>query len=442
MDADVTGPRKILVVGCGGTISCAQVRETEGVVPTLTAGQLVAELALLGEIAEVDVATFSSLPSAHMNLDHVLRLASFIDSHLLQTADVHGVVITHGTDTLEEVPFTLDLMWRERPAARGDRSYAQLQHAECGWSGKSHCCDSHGRIRRRRRHGRARRLDDNIHASRYLRKSHTSGLAAFGSSVAGPLGYVAEGTPRIVFRPLDRFPLASLPDTVREVPVALLKLTIGEDDRLLRLVSGAGYRGLVVEGFGGGHVTREIAESTALAELVETVPVVLSTPRRCRGNLRHTYGFTGSEGDLLAPGLIPSGVLDPPIASPTLPSSRRRLHSGRDTAILRPIWSPWKQSPGSHMKLSSTRTSTLAPNHSDEFRSTNLPERFPTPPTVVPSGMDSYSSPPIGTRSLRYSAVGSKGGPIDVRTFWPPTRTDTGAIRDLRIARLSLSAFH
>ena len=191
MDADVTGPRKILVVGCGGTISCAQVRETEGVVPTLTAGQLVAELALLGEIAEVDVATFSSLPSAHMNLDHVLRLAGFIDSHLLQTADVHGVVITHGTDTLEEVPFALDLDVAERPAARGDRSYAQLQHAECGWSGKSHCCDSHGRIRRRRRHGRASFWMTTstlrvIYASPIRPDSLLSGLRLLGHSATSP----------------------------------------------------------------------------------------------------------------------------------------------------------------------------------------------------------------------------------------------------------------
>lgn len=79
MNSDLAGLRKVLVVGCGGTISYVQARETVGVVPTLTAEQLVSDLPLLSKIAEVDAVTFSSLPSAHMTLDDALRLARFID---------------------------------------------------------------------------------------------------------------------------------------------------------------------------------------------------------------------------------------------------------------------------------------------------------------------------------------------------------------------------
>lgn len=305
--------RRLLIIACGGTISSARVGDAIGASPTLTAQQLVADLPQLAAIADIEASTFSMLPSPHMTLDEVLRLLRFIDGRLDAEPAVDGVVVTHGTDTLEEVAFALDLLWRhDRPlvvtgamrnsSVPGSDGPANLVAAAL--TAASPAAAGLGVLVV---------VNDEIHAARFARKSHTASVATFRSPTIGPIGYLAEGDPRIVLAPRQRLPLRRVPDSVLDSPVALLKMAIGEDDRLLSHVVAAGYRGVVIEGFGGGHVTREIADSPALAELLAQVPVVLSSRAGAGEPLRRTYsGFAGSEIDLLGRGLISSGALDGP----------------------------------------------------------------------------------------------------------------------------------
>ncbi|HKC28604.1 MAG TPA: asparaginase [Jatrophihabitans sp.] len=305
--------QRLLIIACGGTISSARVGDAIGASPTLTAQQLVADLPQLAAIADIEASTFSMLPSPHMTLDEVLRLLRFIDGRLDAEPAVDGVVVTHGTDTLEEVAFALDLLWRhDRPlvvtgamrnsSVPGSDGPANLVAAAL--TAASPAAAGLGVLVV---------VNDEIHAARFARKSHTASVATFRSPTIGPIGYLAEGDPRIVLAPRQRLPLRRVPDSVLDSPVALLKMAIGEDDRLLGHVVAAGYRGVVIEGFGGGHVTREIADSPALAELLAQVPVVLSSRAGAGEPLRRTYsGFAGSEIDLLGRGLISSGALDGP----------------------------------------------------------------------------------------------------------------------------------
>src|SRR5581483_9949283 len=101
-----TRPR-VLVVGCGGSIS--SVRTGVGAVPTLDAAQLVAELPGVEELADLEARTFDIIPSAYMTLDLVVALADELES-ALASGSYDGVVLTHGTDTLEETAFALDLL--------------------------------------------------------------------------------------------------------------------------------------------------------------------------------------------------------------------------------------------------------------------------------------------------------------------------------------------
>jgi L-asparaginase len=94
--------------------------------------------------------------------------------------------------------------------------------------------------------------------------------------------------------------------------VALLTCVLGDDARLLSHVREAGYAGLVLQGFGGGHVPAHVVP--ALEELAREIPVVLASRTGAGEALTSTYGFPGSERDLLSRGLIPSGFLDGPKA--------------------------------------------------------------------------------------------------------------------------------
>jgi L-asparaginase len=95
-------------------------------------------------------------------------------------------------------------------------------------------------------------------------------------------------------------------------PVALLTCSLGDDARLLGQVRALGYAGAVVQALGGGHVPAAIVP--ALEELARQVPVVLASRAGAGEVLTGTYGFPGSERDLLARGLVPAGFLDGPKA--------------------------------------------------------------------------------------------------------------------------------
>jgi L-asparaginase len=91
-------------------------------------------------------------------------------------------------------------------------------------------------------------------------------------------------------------------------PVALVRCAIGDDGRIVSALPGLGYRGLVLEGFGGGHVPEVMVER--LVEVAAVMPVVLASRAGAGVVLESTYGFVGSEVDLLSRGLMSAGALD------------------------------------------------------------------------------------------------------------------------------------
>jgi L-asparaginase len=302
---------RVLILSCGGTISSVDTNGA-GAAPVLDAAALVSQLPQLQSVARIEAATFSALPSSHATLEQVLSLRQELLRRLDQAgADpFDGVVVTHGTDTLEEVAFGLDLLWaRDTPlVVTGAMRNASLPSAD-GQANLLAATATAG-------HPRARGLgvlvvfNDEIHAAGYVRKTHTSNVATFQSPTVGPLGYLAEGAPRIVLTAPGRRPLADPPARIGDNAVALLKLGIGDDGRLLPSIAACGYRGLVIEGFGGGHVSLQLAESTMLDDLVAVMPVVLGSRTGAGATLHGTYAYAGSELDLLSRGLIPAGDLD------------------------------------------------------------------------------------------------------------------------------------
>jgi L-asparaginase len=281
----------------GGTIA--------GASPTLTAQDIMNSVPGLGETADVRSAQFLQTPSPALTFGDLIRLHE--DMRTRVQAGAQGIVLTQGTDTVEEVAFALDLLWdldapviitgaMRNPSLPGADGPANLFSAV-----------QVAASRAARGLGALVVLNDEIHAARFVHKAHTSSPSAFRSNVTGPIGWLSEGRVVIAARPVDRSHL-TLKRGIEVPPVALIGLALGDDARLLQSLIELGYRGLVIEAFGGGHVAP--ATLPYIKELSKRMPIVLASRTGNGEVLSHTYRFPGSEIELLGMGLIRAGALD------------------------------------------------------------------------------------------------------------------------------------
>ena len=298
---------EVAVLSLGGTISSTQTEGGLGVAPSLTGEALVEDVPEISEVAEVSADSFRQVPGSELVLEDLVELAAEIEDRI--DAGAAGVVVTQGTDTIEETSFVLDLLVnRDAPVVvTGAMRDPTLPGAE----GPANLLAS---VRvatdeTARGLGAVVVLNDEIHAARFVQKSHTSNLATFRSPLAGPIGYVFEYNVRIATHPIGRCHV-HLPDESQDHPVALYTTSLGDDGRLLKQIGRLGYEGLVVEAFGIGHVHSVVAEP--LASLAGEMPVVLASRTGSGEVHRETYDFNGSESDLLKRGLIRAGMLDGP----------------------------------------------------------------------------------------------------------------------------------
>ena len=299
---------KVAVFSLGGTISSTD-SGGKGVEPTLTGEALVADVPEIAEVAEVSAASFRQAASGELTVDDLVELASEISDHIDEGA--RGAVVTQGTDTIEETAFVLDLLVdRDAPVVV---TGAMRNPTLPGADGPANLLASIQVAASDVAHGLGAVvvLNDEIHAARFVRKTHTSNPATFRSDPVGPVGWISEGIPRVVLRPVGQHKI-SISEDAQDRPVALHTFTLGDDGRLLPEIERQGYAGLVVEALGGGHVPSITVET--LEDFAGKMPVVLASRTGSGEVLRSTYGFPGSEVDLLERGLIYAGPLDGPKA--------------------------------------------------------------------------------------------------------------------------------
>jgi L-asparaginase len=306
----VTGARRqVAVLGLGGTIAMAA-GSSGGAEPALSAADLIRAVPGLGQLPiDLAVEDVRRLPGASLSFDDLQSVAAIVGQRCASGAD--GVVITQGTDTIEESAYLLDLLHAgpQPVVVTGAMRNATLAGAD-GPANLLAAVQVAASLDARHQ-GCLVVLADEIHAARRVRKTHSTSLTTFQSPNGGPLGYVVEGRPHFVNHLPARFCVPSdprRPDGQSSPRVGLAMVSLGDDGAILE---GAADRldGLVLAGFGVGHVPHWLVDD--LAKIAERIPVVLASRTGAGTVLAATYSFPGSESTLTAAGLIPAWFLDP-----------------------------------------------------------------------------------------------------------------------------------
>ena len=292
------------VLSTGGTIAMAGARAT----PALGPEELLAAVPALADVHDLQARAVTAVPGAHLDGAGALAIAR---AALEETAAGRGVVITHGTDTLEETAVLCDVLHgRPEPIVL---TGAIRPSSAAGADGPANLLDAVAVAGAPQAAGLGALVvfAGEVHAARAARKVSSMSPAAFGSPATGPLGSVAEGRVRIAVRPARPAEPLPVPDALdARVPIVVTHL--GDDGAGLRAALRDGADAIVFVALGAGHVAPPVL--AALREAAAAVPVAIAV-RPERGVLLHeTYGFEGAEGDLRAIGALPAAALSPQAA--------------------------------------------------------------------------------------------------------------------------------
>jgi L-asparaginase len=297
---------KVSMLTLGGTIAMAPGTASGAVVPKLNAADLLDAIPELSALdVELTTYDFRQLPSPDIGFTVMGELAAMIENEIANGAT--GIVVTQGTDTIEETSYFLDR------TIGGDTPIvvtgAMRHPSQASPDGPANLLSA---IRvaadpKARGLGCVVVMSDQIHAARYVRKSHSTSTAAFTSPNAAPIGHIIEQELVLLSRPRPCPPLRRGPK-LAETSIGMVHAALGDDGEWLKPFA-EHTDGLVIAGFGGGHVPSRLVP--LLSELAEAKPVVLASRTGSGAVLRRTYGYPGSEQDLLSRGLINAGFLDP-----------------------------------------------------------------------------------------------------------------------------------
>ncbi|MFD1565165.1 asparaginase [Haloarchaeobius amylolyticus] len=293
----------VTVLSTGGTI--ASTGGDDGASPTKRGNELVSAVPELAEYADIDVDQVAQIPSFEMDAATLESIGDRV-RELDGDASVDAVVITHGTDTIEETAYYLDVTIR--PETPVFLTGAQRRPDEYSPDGPSNLLTAFraADVFDTRGHGGVFvAFDETIHAARRVTKTHTSKLETFRSVGAVPVATVDRNGVAIHRPPGSES--TYVPATSLTPAVYTIKSASGVTGELLEAALERGADGLVVEGTGLGNATKELG--TAVRDAIgEGVPVVV-TSRCLEGRTAPVYGGVGGGERLREYGAIFAGDL-------------------------------------------------------------------------------------------------------------------------------------
>ena len=290
--------KKIAIIFNGGTISMKIDEKIKAAVPSLSAEEIMSMIPGVEEYAEIEAYTFSSMPSPHMTLETMLKLSKFT-TELVERDDIDGVVITHGTDTLEETAYLLDLTVKtKKPVVV---TGAMRSGSELGYDGPFNLATSICTAISDEAVGRGVLVCFNgeLNSASEVTKANSMALNAFRTPNFGPIGIV-DNDNVIFYRDanhLEKYDVLKI-----EKQVALIKCVVDMDSSYIDYLIEKGYGGIVIEALGRGNVPPKMVEGIKKAIELEIPVVVVS---RCfEGRVFESYGYEGGGKQLKDLGVI------------------------------------------------------------------------------------------------------------------------------------------
>jgi len=296
-----------LVIGSlGGTIAMLEDGTGSGATPKLTAENLLRSIPGFRPAGPIRTEQLRQVASPSLGLDDMVEVLTWARAQV--AAGARAIVLTQGTDTLEETSWLLELFWdHDVPLVMAG---AMRTPASAGADGPANLAAAIAVAEDPAARGRGVLvvMNDTIHGARQVTKADALAVQTFVSGGAGPLGRMVEGNPVWFTPPQPRRPL---PLPVRQGhEIALLTMALGDGPGLLECVRDRdGCAGLVLAGFGAGHVQGGQAE--LVGQIAARKPVILCSRTGSGSTATATYGYPGSEIDLAARGVWLGGWLQP-----------------------------------------------------------------------------------------------------------------------------------
>lgn len=288
---------RIILFATGGTISMRRETLRGGAVPALSGTEILAAVPGWDEVARVEVREFGRLPGPHITIERMWALrAAILDA---RREGAEGIVVTHGTDTIEETVYLLDRSLD--PAMPVVVTGAMRNSSELSWDGPANlmaalrvaaASESRGR-------GAMVVMDERVVQGAEVVKTHTEEFGTFQSPNWGPLGIVDQDQV-LFYRESRRKP--TLAPRAPVAPVDLIKVVAGMDSRLVEASLDSGARGVVLEALGRGNVPPAVLPG--VRRWMKAGKPLVVTSRSLRGRVLDTYAYLGGGHELREMGVI------------------------------------------------------------------------------------------------------------------------------------------
>lgn len=300
--------KKVAIIFTGGTISMKVDKRLAAAIPAMSSSEIMSMVTNIDKVADIEVINYGKYPSPHITPTHMKEVSNLIKD-LVVRPDIDGVVVTHGTDSLEETAFYIDLnVDTPKPIVL---VAAMRNSSELGYDGPSNISSAICTAISEQSRGKGVLvvLNNEVNSAGEVTKTHTMSLDTFKSPEFGPLGIV-DNDEVIYYRNMTKHHHIETDTFCKDV--YLVKTVAGMNSDILDFYLSKGAKGVVIEAMGRGNIPPDMM--SGFKKLIENDVKVVVVSRCHKGRVYDSYGYEGGGKMLRDLGAIFGGSLNGPKA--------------------------------------------------------------------------------------------------------------------------------